>query len=79
MAAIEERDDEANGLGGDCEYFVLGANSKRRGQHDSRSDCGRAERRRVSQLEIGRVEMWRGSLGLAQLFPTLSVAGASLS
>ena len=30
-------------------------------------------------LEIGRVEMWRGSLGLAQLFPTLSVAGASLS
>jgi transposase len=31
------------------------------------------------QLEIGRVEMWRGGLGLAYLYPALSVAGASLS
>ena len=30
-------------------------------------------------IEIGRVEMWRGSLGLAQPFPILSVVGASLS
>jgi hypothetical protein len=27
------------------------------------------------QLEIGRVEMWRGGEGLAYLFPALSVAG----
>jgi len=31
------------------------------------------------RIEIGRVEMWRGSLGLAQPFPILSVVGASLS
>jgi transposase len=30
-------------------------------------------------IEIGRVEMWRGGVGLAYLFPALSVAGASLS
>jgi transposase len=30
-------------------------------------------------LEIGRVEMWRGGVGLAYLYPALSVAGASLS
>jgi hypothetical protein len=30
-------------------------------------------------IEIGRVEMWRGGVGLAYLYPALSVAGASLS
>jgi len=29
--------------------------------------------------DVGRVEMWRGGLGLAYLYPALSVAGASLS
>ena len=31
------------------------------------------------RIEIGRVEMWRGGVGLAYLYPALSVAGASLS
>jgi hypothetical protein len=31
------------------------------------------------EAEIGRVEMWRGGVGLAYLYPALSVAGASLS
>jgi transposase len=31
------------------------------------------------QLEIGRVEMWRGGLGSAYLLPALSSAGASLA
>jgi hypothetical protein len=30
-------------------------------------------------LSIGRVEMWRGCVGSAYLFPALSFAGASLA
>jgi hypothetical protein len=34
---------------------------------------------RRRQNRLGRVEMWRGGLGWACLFPALSFAGASLS
>jgi hypothetical protein len=33
----------------------------------------------TSEGMVTRVEMWRGGLGLAYLFPALSCAGASLT
>jgi hypothetical protein len=41
-------------------------------------DSGISRRRMISD-RMGRVEMWRGGLGWACLFPALSSAGASLS
>ena len=35
--------------------------------------------RSFRRIQIGRVEVWRGGLGSAYLFPALSFAGASLA